>query len=169
MKKGLFFAGLLLALTLPAIAAESLSQCLVNCPPGVNNCSNCCLSQFNAAVAPCENACTSTQTSCLNTAAQKCGGTTNNCYFQAANACYSNWMSCRQACNPPIAGGCPGEVPPQPCPYDCQMWNPASKTCVGAAMNGCKTYAAMKAKAAANATTKPKAQPKPAPKTSTKK
>ena len=164
MKKGLLFAGLLFVLTLPATAAESLSQCLTNCPSGVNNCSNCCLNQFNAAVAPCDNACTTVQTSCLNAAAQKCGGNSNACYFQAADACYSNWIRCRQACNPPIAGGCPGEVPPQNCPYDCQMWNPASKTCVGAAMNGCKAYAAMKAKAAA--TTKQKAQP--APKTGTK-
>ena len=149
MKKWSLLLGLLLFAALPLVADESLSQCLTNCPPGVNNCSNCCLSQFNAAAQPCYGSCDAAQSSCLNAAAKKCGSRTNDCYYQAADACYMNWMNCRRACNPAIAGGCPGEVPPQTCPYDCQMWNPASKSCVGAAMNGCKTFRAMKAKKAA--------------------
>jgi hypothetical protein len=31
----------------------------------------------------------------------------------------------------------PNWMPEQECPYDCQHWNPASRSCVGAKMNGC--------------------------------
>ena len=61
------------------------------------------------------------------------------CFQQASMPCQQALFSCQRACSGSvqIPGGCPGEVPPQKCPYDCQMWNPASQSCIGPTMNGC--------------------------------
>jgi hypothetical protein len=149
-------------LALP-LAAENLTQCIINCPPGVNSCSQCCLNQFDAATGPCYAACQSAQQACFNAAWQSCQGSVNPqvCYQQAMVPCMQAAFSCQRTCDSTvqIAGGCPGEVPPQKCPYNCQMWNPASQSCIGPAMNGCNLPAAAaapdvyaeRAKAAADA------------------
>lgn len=141
----LSLSALVLAVLLAApalLAEETLTQCLINCPPGVNSCSNCCLAQFTAAVQPCYNDCQNAENACLQKAAMACNKLTDpyeeqRCMFDATNVCNGQYFSCRRACNPTIAGGCPGEVPPQKCPYTCQMWNPASQSCIGPHMNGC--------------------------------
>ncbi len=141
----LSWSALVLAALLAApalLASESMSECLINCPPGVNACSNCCMDQFNAAVQPCYNDCQAAENACMQKAAADCNKISDpyeeqRCMNNASNACFMQFMTCRRACNPQIAGGCPGEVPPQKCPYTCMMWNPASQSCVGPHMNNC--------------------------------
>lgn len=135
-----FVLAILFLVALP-LAAENMTQCIINCPPGVNACSQCCMNQFEAAKGPCYDGCQSAQNACFNTAWQSCRNNANPqyCYQQASVPCQQALFSCQRACDGSvqIAGGCPGEVPPQKCPYDCQMWNPASQSCIGPAMNGC--------------------------------
>ena len=158
---------LVLAPLSTVFASESYMQCLENCPPGVNGCSNCCMAQLEAAQQPCVNkcaqargkctdACQATQNQCYRTVAARCndacGSSTRceeNCNFQGQFRCDSDFRRCESSCgmgetscridcrhtSPAIAGGCPGEVPAQKCPYNCQSWNSASKSCIGAAMN----------------------------------
>lgn len=141
----LSWSALVLAVLLAApalLASETMSECLMNCPPGVNNCSNCCMDQFNAAAVPCYNDCQAAENTCLRNAAAECNKISDpykeqQCIYAASNACFMGYMTCRRQCNPQIAGGCPGEVPPQKCPYTCQMWNPAGQSCVGAPSNAC--------------------------------
>lgn len=126
-------------------ATETLTQCLTNCPPGVNGCSNCCMAQYNAIVNPCYDGCRTSMNSCQNAAVTKCSAIPDPykeqlCFAAARQACWDAFMNCNTGCrnmDPQIAGGCPGEVTPQACPYTCQTWNPASRSCVGAPMNGC--------------------------------
>jgi len=144
--------------------AETLSQCIVNCPPGNNSCTQCCSSQFeNGGGGACTTACATADSQCMTAVANRCNsiGDPNKrqqCYNSGSQACFAAFNSCWNACgNTQIPGGCPGEVQPQKCPYNCQVWNSASRTCVGAAMNVCgnavaartKIVAAEKAKAAA--------------------
>ena len=123
------------------LAAETLSQCLINCPPGVNACSNCCFSQYDGAKGPCFDGCVASQKSCFDAAWASCQGKPNPqyCYQQASWPCQNAVFACQRNCDNvvQIAGGCPGEVPPQKCPYNCQMWNPASQSCIGPTMNVC--------------------------------
>jgi hypothetical protein len=134
---------ILSALLAVPLAAETVSQCIVNCPPGNNSCTQCCLDQFEAAAQPCYSACTATLARCSAKAAADCNAKhlaaedEVACYAAARNVCWVAYMGCHQGCNPQVQGGCPGEVPPQKCPYTCQSWNPASQSCVGAALNRC--------------------------------
>jgi hypothetical protein len=138
MKK--YLLGILLLVALP-LAAETMTQCIINCPPGVNACSNCCMAQFEANKGPCYNGCQAAQKPCFDQAWQSCQGNPSPqyCYTVASNPCQQAVFSCQRACDGSVQvpGGCPGEVPPQKCPYDCQMWNPASQSCIGPTMNGC--------------------------------
>lgn len=151
--KQLLLAILVLA-ALP-LAAENMTQCIINCPPGVNACSNCCMAQFDAAKGPCYGACQTAQQPCFDQAWQACKSAPNPswCYQRAIAPCQQAVFSCQRACDGSvqIAGGCPGEVPPQKCPYDCQMWNPASQSCIGPALNGCPPMATMTAADTMNA------------------
>lgn len=130
-----------LFIALPLAAGETEMQCIINCPPGVNACSNCCMAQYEAAKGPCYGDCQTAQKSCFDAAWNSCKNSSNPqyCYQAAQLPCQAALFSCERNCasSVQIAGGCPGEVPPQKCPYDCQMWNPASQSCIGPAMNGC--------------------------------
>lgn len=125
----------------PLVATENRTQCIINCPPGNNSCSQCCMAQFDAAKGPCYDACQTAQNPCFAAAWQSCQGKPNPqyCYMQASSPCQRAVFSCQWNCDGSvqIAGGCPGEVPPQKCPYNCQMWNPASQSCIGPTMNAC--------------------------------
>ncbi len=121
-------------------AAENLNQCLLNCPPGNNSCTQCCFAQYDSASQPCANNCAAVAFPCLNAALQQCGGDSSSpCYQIKAVPCLQAENACQSQCEVTvqIAGGCPGEVPPQPCQFNCQIWNPASKSCIGPASNGC--------------------------------
>jgi hypothetical protein len=143
MRRIHFLVLVLSLLAVPVVFAETVEQCMINCPPGNNSCSQCCMTQFNAASAPCFDACNTTDMQCLIAAGKDCNAKFSDpyqeatCITQARNTCWLSYISCRRACNPDIKGGCPGEVPPQKCPYNCQMWNPASQSCVGPQMNQC--------------------------------
>ena len=127
-------------LALP-LAAETLNQCVMNCPPGVNACMKCCMSQYDAASGPCFNSCAAASSSCFSAAWASCKSDPNPqaCYAAKSAPCLRAQFDCQRNCDNSvqIAGGCPGEVPPQKCPYNCQMWNPASQSCIGPAMNVC--------------------------------
>ncbi|HYC58495.1 MAG TPA: hypothetical protein VEK79_02925 [Thermoanaerobaculia bacterium] len=138
---GWIFLATALFVTLPLGATETLMQCMINCPPGVNACSNCCFSQFDGAKGPCFDACVAAPKSCFDAAWRSCQGKANPqyCYMVASQPCQTAIFACQRNCDSvvQIAGGCPGEVPPQKCPYNCQMWNSASQSCIGPAMNAC--------------------------------
>jgi hypothetical protein len=74
------------------------------------------------------------------------------CITKAMAPCNQAIADCQNSCNDSaqITGGCPGEVAPQTCPYNCQSWNPESQSCIGAQMNEC---AGMMANRAAPQTT----------------
>jgi hypothetical protein len=131
---------------LPLAATETEMQCIINCPPGVNACSQCCMNQFEAAKGPCYDGCQAAQKPCFDAAWQSCQSAPSPqyCYMQASSPCQQAVFNCQRGCfnTVQIAGGCPGEVPPQKCPYQCQMWNPASQSCVGPQMNGCPPMSA---------------------------
>ena len=123
-------------------AKEKYSQCLDNCRPGVNECSNCCFAQQDVAAQPCRNACDVTQSKCIDTGTAKCKKDNPNhpeyCINYEARKCERTGWTCRRDCSVKdwdIAGACPGEIPPQKCPFNCQSWNSASKSCIGAPMN----------------------------------
>ena len=129
---------LVLACCLPALAGTMAthSECLDGCPIGDQSCYNYCSSLFD----PCFDACAEQARefipNCIASDRQFSNDKTrythcrdllyiinaqckNNCRSIKKEVDYPNWM---------------GE---QACPYDCQKWNPASRTCVGAKMNGC--------------------------------
>ena len=130
-----------LFVALPLAASETLMQCLTNCLPGVNPCSNCCFAQFDAAKGPCSDACQRAQKPCFDAAWASCEGSGDRqrCYENRSGPCRTAEWECQRNCDNivRIAGGCPGEVQPQKCPYNCQTWNPAGQSCVGPAMNAC--------------------------------
>jgi hypothetical protein len=133
--------------------AETLTQCTINCPPGNNSCTQCCSSQWeNAGGGACSTACSTADSQCMVAVSNKCAKISDpnqqqQCYNSGSAACYNTFNSCWNGCgNTQIPGGCPGEVQPQKCPYNCQSWNPASQSCVGAPMNACGNAMAARAK-----------------------
>jgi hypothetical protein len=128
----------------PLHATETTSQCMMNCPPGNNSCTQCCSAQFDASNGACYGACAGNQQGCIAAAKLVCDKQPtqwerDNCNRSEASKCmYTAWQ-CRSDCygTVQIPGNCPGEVPPQKCPFNCQVWNPASKSCVGANLNVC--------------------------------
>jgi hypothetical protein len=159
MKKYLLL--ILVLIALPAAATETWRQCLSNCRPGDQECTRCCDRQYDEAAAPCRKPCLATFDTCIKASRPKCDpdrteclrrayeghdrtkdiaaceATFTKCYSEATAPCWTAMKACLEKCNPQIAGGCPGEVPPQKCPYKCQKWNSASKTCIGPRTNSC--------------------------------
>lgn len=126
----------------------NMTQCLMDCPPGVNNCSNCCSARFDQVAGGCLQKCNSDHDAGLD----QCGNAMRDCmaknpqnpgicsdeYQKCKKADWNKFLDCRNNCMAlPFDIACPGSVPPQKCPYDCMAWNPASKSCIGPRMNGC--------------------------------
>ncbi len=132
---GVFF---LLYAVVPSHAGTmaTYGECQDGCPIGDQGCYNYCSSLFD----PCFNKCAEEARefipNCIASDRQFPNNATrythcrdllyivnaqckNNCRSIKKEVDYPNWMS------------------EQECPYDCQRWNPASRTCVGAKMNGC--------------------------------
>ncbi len=105
-------------------------DCINGCRPGVNECSNCCDSNFD----PCFTGCFNGYTTCSD----NCDPYDYN-YLDCVEACRLARDGCYNNCNYVVEQefDCPDFMPPQTCPYNCQMWNPASRSCAGAPMNGC--------------------------------
>ncbi|MCP4716146.1 MAG: carboxypeptidase regulatory-like domain-containing protein [Deltaproteobacteria bacterium] len=105
-------------------------DCSNGCLPGVNACSNCCNTSFD----PCFDACFDAYYTC-----------TVNCdpydysYPNCKNACDQTRQDCYNNCNYGLKQefDCPDFMPPKTCPYNCQAWNSAGRSCVGAPMNAC--------------------------------
>jgi len=157
MKKGLCFLGVVILVVCVAgvwpLAARAEkgteTTCLMGCRPGVNACSNCCMDTFNKAQAPCRHQCRDEYNACGN----NCSAAFEKCRKEksvyacsqergkCSQGCWNNWIGCdHNRCAAVQADfHCPDWVNPnQKCPYDCQVWNSASRSCVGAPMNGCK-------------------------------
>jgi len=106
------------------------SDCMNGCLPGVNACSDCCMATFD----PYFNECFGAYRDCMD----ECSGQYYN-YNKCADDCNAE----REACNDTVwysvqvEFDCPDFMPEQTCPYDCQAWNSASRSCVGAPFNGC--------------------------------
>jgi hypothetical protein len=142
--------------TLGLTAGETVDQCLTNCPPGNNGCSQCCLSQSDAITSACSANCQAAQSPCVTAAISSCGPLEIDgvpvqpdypCITKAMAPCNQAIADCQNGCQDvaQIAGGCPGEVLPQTCPFNCQSWNPASQSCIGPDMNECAGMMAVRA------------------------
>jgi hypothetical protein len=130
----------------------------------VNDCTKCCTNQFHVLAEPCRKACLETERTCVSAAIKPkcqpakdecvrralagrdrtadlkvCEDTFERCSSEASAPCVRAFNACYASapCNPPIAGGCPGEVPPQKCPFTCQSWNTTSQKCMGTQSNKC--------------------------------
>jgi hypothetical protein len=149
MRKAQWIVLTLVILVAPALfAAEKFSQCLENCRPGNNPCTQCCLAQQDKAAQPCRDACSATERKCVEAAPAFCKNKYPNsqqdqrwCIGSEEAKCQRTGRDCRWNCGRQdwdVPGGCPGEVLPEKCPFDCQVWNSASKSCIGPRMNGCR-------------------------------
>lgn len=109
------------------------NDCTNGCRPGVNSCNNCCDSHFK----PCFDSCRKDR----NTCSDKCNSYSkySNDFSECLNACQTKYTACENNCEYKVikSVSCPDWVPEGKCPYNCQIWNPASRSCVGAPMNGC--------------------------------
>jgi len=115
--------------TAPALATYGTPvDCMSGCRPGNNSCTQCCSHVGES----CYSACRQEGYKCV----RNCLSWDQEC----RNGCFSQMKNCNNNCsNTKYSFDCPDWVDPnQPCPYDCQMWNPASRSCVGPSMNGCK-------------------------------
>lgn len=113
----------------PALAVfGTAGDCSMGCAPGDNSCMDCCSKLFPVCKRPCMDAYNACQT---------------NCGLGPQMSCRKNCEARLEACNQGCTNlrkdiTCSGWVDPHTkCPYDCQMWNPASRTCIGPHMNGC--------------------------------
>ncbi len=121
---------------------ETFEDCVMYCQGGDNPCTRCCAMQHADALQPCHRGCADQQFDCFATAREQCrrsGEPVPACMRRVAAPCERALQACQNVCimNVQIAGGCPGEMRPQPCPYNCQVWNPAIRSCVGTAANLC--------------------------------
>lgn len=123
-----------------------MARCLMGCLPGVNNCTHCCKRTFGKVQGPCEEGCLGTLQACragctaqYEQCAAKHGSDCTEQHDQCAEQCRRDYNSCDMNC-----GGiktnfnCPDWVDPHhKCPYKCQVWNPTSRSCVGAERDDC--------------------------------
>ncbi len=110
----------------------SYNDCTNGCLPGNNSCNTCCDNTFD----PCFDTCYDSYTDCH----EGCRNETNpDKHEKCMNDCDAAYTACRNNCfyDEQKEFDCPDFVPPQECPYNCQVWNPAGRSCVGAAMNAC--------------------------------
>lgn len=134
---------LIVLLAPAAYAVESFHQCLSNCPQSTfrdddEPCKKCCMAQYQVFEDKCEAACTAEANKCRAAVAKECNMPDEDrqlyCVIMNSRPCSDASGKCRSACwriDPEIAGGCPGEVPPQPCAMECWRWNTRTKRCEG--------------------------------------
>ena len=154
----LIFAGALAALTVctwRAASAENVSEteCLLKwCPPGVNECSNCCYSKWLALdERGCHNGCKNTYYACSSNCGQQWIAVLDEC--GTADSCLDRAEEVYRRCNAPCIAAkgscdsdctaravfdpstCPGASAPGHC-YSCQTWM-GGIGCVGAPSDAC--------------------------------
>lgn len=111
----IFFLALLPALS---VSGETVVACATACPPGSNDCTNCCIAQFTAKLHACQDDCVTSQQSCWAAAHESCKNTSDpDCFRLKAFPCSQAIAACRRdTCNGAtmqIQGGCPGEAAPR--------------------------------------------------------
>jgi len=129
---------LLFCLPAPGFAGAfvTYSECQDGCPIGDQGCYSYCSSLFD----PCFNRCAEEARefipNCIASDRQFPNDKTR--YTHCRDLLYIVNAQCKNNCRTiKKEVNYPNWMPEQECPYDCQKWNPASRTCVGAKMNGC--------------------------------
>ena len=133
---GTFIFFLFTAGTIWAGTLATYSECQHGCQTGNQACFGYCSSLFD----PCFNHCVEQARefipNCI--ASDRKFSNDETRYTHCRNLMYSEDARCKNYCYTiKKEVDYPGWMPEQECPYDCQKWNPASRTCVGAPMNGC--------------------------------
>jgi len=131
LKKAVLGICLILAMSHPALAGTwaTYSECQDGCPIGDQSCYSYCSSLFD----PCFNRCAEEARNFIPNC-MKDGST----YTECRDLLYITNEACKNACRTvKKLVDYPNWMAAQECPYDCQRWNPVSRTCVGAKMNGC--------------------------------
>lgn len=111
----------------PAMAETgTLTDCIIGCLPNDANCINCCKATFEA---------TEPMDCCGDY-----GQCTEKCETQEgtrAVTCFRRCQKTLRMCHDKYSEGekefnCPNWMAPKECPFECQVWSPASRKCVGA-------------------------------------
>jgi|SRR5579859_5019179 len=118
-------------------ATEKYSQCMDNCPNMyLSDCVKCCFAQVETVAQPCYEKCDATLAKCFDAVEAKCKDLP--CVVREQRECGAARHKCFRNCMSSdwdIPGNCPGEKRPQKCPYNCQIWSPLSKSCIGPQKN----------------------------------
>src|SRR5579872_2040594 len=118
-------------------ATEKYSQCMDNCPVvPLSDCMKCCAAQAQTAAQPCRDKCYATGAKCLDAVEAKCKDV--RCFVRERDECLKARWKCTENCffsDWDIPGKCPSEKRPQKCPYNCQVWDSVSKSCIGPQKN----------------------------------
>ncbi len=109
----------------------SFSDCLIGCIPGDNECTNCCKKSFESKF----------PTTCYDIYIER----TQVCESLSGTrsvACFKNSQNDLKACHDEYDLDikefvCPDWMTPKECPFECQVWSPASRKCVGAPQEVC--------------------------------
>ncbi|MBG0775147.1 MAG: hypothetical protein H0S85_01770 [Desulfovibrionaceae bacterium] len=136
MRRLLFVAVAVAATTAAAgpAAAQTgtFARCVGGCPPGINPCTNCCDAAFGDLYGACLDRWARCKSGCdgLGTGAAR---------DRCRTACARADAQCRAGARKVERSfDCPGFVPEEPCPYDCQLWDRTTRSCIGPAADGCK-------------------------------
>jgi hypothetical protein len=135
------FSAVVFILAIPVLATAGTMatylECQDGCPIGNQDCYAYCSSLFD----PCLDECTRLKQefipSCVASDREFPNDATR--YTYCRDLMYTVFDQCNSNCNSiKKEVDYPNWMGEQECPYDCQRWNPTSRTCVGAAMNGCR-------------------------------
>ncbi len=129
---------LLLLSMLPAHAGTwvTYSECQDGCPIGDQDCYSYCSSLFDPCFDKCAEEARVFIPDCIASDRQFPNDGTR--YVHCRDLLYIVNAQCKDNCRSiKKLVNYPTWMAEQECPYDCQKWNPASRTCVGAKMNGC--------------------------------
>ncbi|MCP4626802.1 MAG: carboxypeptidase regulatory-like domain-containing protein [bacterium] len=115
----------------------SYTDCSNGCLPGNNACNMCCYEIFNPFCDLCYKTGEICQDNCDLIDIKGTGDYAK--YKDCLNACDQTFIGCINNCDygVKVEFECPDFLPVQTCPYNCQAWDSANRTCVGAPSNSC--------------------------------
>ncbi len=120
----------------------SYTDCSNGCLPGDNPCKTCCHDTFGPEVKLCTDNCGDEHDVCDDECDDKCYPPSleqRECWDDCTAGCEEECGTCIMMCTYDIhmEFDCPDFMPPQECPYNCQTWNPAKRSCEGPANDEC--------------------------------